>query len=115
MKIHSRENWIIDNDNDVAQQNVNESKEDGESVVSKQIDTAEAIDNLGSKRKIEETFVENKKAKAENDVKLSYDNIQNPVEYDENCWECKETYRDPPRDKLIMYLHALSYKVCFIF
>ncbi len=33
------------------------------------------------------------------------------VTRDEDCFECKQIYRDPKRSDLIMYLHALSYKV----
>ena len=34
------------------------------------------------------------------------------MEKDPDCFECKQIYRDPQRKDLIMYLHALSYKVC---
>lgn len=35
----------------------------------------------------------------------------NLLEKDPDCFECKQVYRDPTRKDLIMYLHALSYKV----
>ena len=35
------------------------------------------------------------------------------LENDPDCFECKQVYRDPKRKDLIMYLHALSYKVVF--
>ena len=37
------------------------------------------------------------------------DNLR--IEYDENCAECKQEYKDPMPKDLVMYLHALSYKV----
>ena len=33
--------------------------------------------------------------------------------YDPHCYECKVRYRDPKPKDLVMYLHALSYKVSF--
>ena len=33
---------------------------------------------------------------------------------DENCVDCKKSYRDPEPEKLIMYLHPLSYKVMYL-
>lgn len=32
--------------------------------------------------------------------------------YDPHCYECKVRYRDPKPKDLVMYLHALTYKVC---
>lgn len=32
-------------------------------------------------------------------------------EYDENCYECKQKFKEPGRKDLVMYLHAWSYKV----
>ena len=36
------------------------------------------------------------------------------LEIDPDCFECKQTYRDPTRSDLIMYLHAYSYRVSFL-
>jgi hypothetical protein len=35
------------------------------------------------------------------------------LQIDDECFECKQTFRDPERSDLIMYLHAYSYKVLF--
>jgi hypothetical protein len=37
------------------------------------------------------------------------------LEKDPDCFECKQVYRDPKRKDLIMYLHALSYRVSVLF
>ena len=36
------------------------------------------------------------------------------VEYDPDCFECKNVFRDPNREELIMFLHAFSYRVGFL-
>lgn len=33
------------------------------------------------------------------------------LEIDPDCFECKNEYRDPNREEVIMFLHAYSYKV----
>lgn len=35
------------------------------------------------------------------------------VVHDPECFECSQKYRDPEPADLVMYLHALSYKVSF--
>lgn len=105
---------LLDNEVDGLQQNQSHSIKNEETVVIESNVVSTDAESQCNKRKIEEAFedkIEIKKTKVENIDKLSLENFKNPVEYDEDCWECKDKYLDPPRDYLIMYLHALSYKV----
>lgn len=52
----------------------------------------------------DEVFNNNKKV-----AQAKFD--KNLLELDPDCFECKHSYRDPVREEIIMYLHALSYKV----
>ncbi len=113
LKIHSRENWLLDVDIDESvqrEERVVEPTVNDESLV-QQRQQQEEEENLSVKRKVEEIVVEenldNKKIKVEDFE------IKNPVEYDEDCWECKAPCRDTPRNMLVMYLHAWAYKVSF--
>ena len=45
-----------------------------------------------------------------NDIKRSPGFDPSLLAKDPDCFECDQTYREPTRKDLIMYLHALSYK-----
>lgn len=46
-------------------------------------------------------------------LEISSDSTFNPekVTFDEHCYECKVRFRDPKPKDLMMFLHALRYKV----
>ena len=49
------------------------------------------------------------------DCRVSYTSMDIGKEYyDESCTECKRTWKEPFQSELIMYLHALNYKVRFL-
>lgn len=109
-KIHTFEAWIIKHEED--------------------LETTEksALDVIKTKRKNSyDEKLECKKQKSEKNTNLiSNEQI---CEIDSNlpsfeiskfikdneCFECKQIYRDPVRSEMTMYLHALSYKVYKIF
>ncbi len=83
-----------------------------------------------SKRKTEDSLKDEVKESSPKRVKIDNEkcelvsetkeetNIKDSVAFDksrlvpdEDCLDCKHNFRDPTPDELIMYLHALSYKV----
>lgn len=44
-------------------------------------------------------------------TRIPQDFSSEKITVNENCDECKRSYRDPELNELYMYLHALSYKV----
>lgn len=135
LKAHSYEAWIIkqEQENQTEKSEKSEGTKDDENKNEK-IDQSIQLDNSAIKRKIEivaddenkkdsdEDEILNKKPKAnENDIPVKNNDLDsneqraqfNPalVTKDEECFECSQTYRDPVRSDLTMYLHALSYKV----
>ncbi|RNA05988.1 RNA pseudouridylate synthase domain-containing 2-like isoform X2 [Brachionus plicatilis] len=117
LKIHTYEAWIIKQE--VAEDGIDEK------------DSIEKFDleDVGTKRKdSQDELTECKKQKLE--TNLEQEEIDKPAVDDEkseidpnlpgfdvskltkedDCFECKQIYRDPVRSDMTMYLHALSYK-----
>ena len=43
------------------------------------------------------------------DVEETIENSKDSEYFDQHCIECKTVYKNPPKDTLVMYLHALKY------
>lgn len=112
LKIHTFEAWIIKQE---ASESEVEEKSDFDDVKGKRKNSQnEIIDN--KKQKLETNFEQIKNEKIENEDKSEIDPSlpkfdNNKLTIDDECFECKQTYRDPVRSEMTMYLHALSYKV----
>ena len=102
-----------DDDEDKQQQKRKESENDEEITVKKaKIDD----DNENEEKTEPEVNKELEKVVVKNDQPTDKYSYPRPgfdkslVELDPDCFECKQTFRDPDRSDLIMYLHAYSYK-----
>lgn len=131
LKIHSYEAWIIkqeqtdqDNNEIILEEmstkiaatstslNVNF---DCKNLEKRKIDSSE--DHILMKRKRVEEMAKEKNNEFDTEKKISVTSEGRQKEIDKTyldpeCFECSNCYRDPKRDELIMFLHALSYKVC---
>lgn len=142
LKIHTYEAWIMQqerSDENAEAENVEDTKrEDEEAPLTSKPANENASEESSNKRKNDQAIdlADVKKLKAveeqseinENATQSSV-NCDNPtpadanlpkfdpsrIEIDDDCFECKQKYRDPTRSDLIMYLHALSYKVFYSF
>jgi hypothetical protein len=138
LKMHSYEAFIVQQEQEDQESSENNDKKEPnqeENVTKSSIEEPinnEKQDSESNKRKIEDIEQDNeplinesiKKLKTEDEIKISEKNQKDetflssnlapfdPSKFvkEEDCFECKQTFRDPLKDELIMYLHALSYK-----
>jgi hypothetical protein len=99
---HQQEFWIIDSELTIEDET--ERKQEAETYKIEDGNTVELEDISKRKAKTELIF-ETKRLKTTSVMK------NEDPSYDPDCYECKQIFRDPPKKDLIMYLHALSYRV----
>ncbi len=112
LQIHKRDVYLIDNEVDNADEENGGHSEQNQEANS---------ENLEKRKSESATETSLKKVKYESDkTEASIENhqeatigVQSPSQSEdyENCEECRNVCRDPLPKELIMYLHALSYKV----
>ena len=98
IKHHSLENWVESEEYeaskiDTVSSNLNPSKYEKEEVTEKDVALKISSD-------------ETQKALLDDDVN---DNSDGKEYYDPHCSECRTSYKDPPPDTLLLFLHALKY------
>jgi len=124
LKIHTYEAWIVkqqDDAQDTTPEDVQETKASGtnkrkieqdETAVETKIPKQEEGGNEGKPAGSEETTQLPTTEEGTEEVGSEEPGFQaDRVSVDAECFECSQTYRDPCRQDLTMYLHALSYKV----
>lgn len=141
LNIHSYEAWIInqekgdDDDKAVSEEEASKSEltddiQDDKSGTKRKSHENDGQQELSEvkKSKIEEIQadcespsedINQKPNECEEKVDTKKTDVQNNrpgfnkslLQVDPTCFECKNTYRDPERDEVIMFLHAFSYKV----
>jgi len=113
MDVHTMDSWIMESGE--ANEEIEAEKPD-EAKVQQKRKTGEIDD--GECKKPKQESVEADEPKYETDKKESQiesETLETTLtklnqEYDENCYECKQKFKEPGQKDLVMYLHAWSYK-----
>ena len=108
VQIEEISNSVIDQNNS----NVNNLKRKNETFETNIILNPKDQEENYKKQKIEKDEITEKLTiSLGRDVKDKPSFDESLLTKDDECFECKQKYRDPKRSDLTMYLHALSYKV----
>lgn len=109
----------IKNTSDVGQLDVNVSSDTSKVPIKEKVNVNTSTDNKSDVGLLETDERPSKKSKLEVEEKeeeeesyVTYTSLDLGEEYyDSSCTECKRSWKAPLKQELVMYLHALTYKV----